>query len=245
MATALNQGFSWAIEQGFEQIFAFDQDSCPTTGMITTLQNKYNGYADNNHLAIVAPVVGDKQVNIHARFLRPKKGLFFERRFCKEQILSNISFSITSGALYNLKTYQAIGGFEDDFFIDYVDIEYCLRANQHSYKIIAACDAYLEHRLGDREKRKLLGRDHYPTFHSPLRWYYISRNRIPMLKKYALRFPHWLSFEIISSLYILIRMLLFENQKTTKLRAIFLGTRDGFRGQMGKASDETTKKLVQ
>ena len=244
VATALNQGFRWAIGQGFDQVIALDQDSCPTAGMVTTLQKKFNGYADNNRLAIVAPVVGDKLVNVQARFLRSKKGLFFERTSCKEQILSNISFSITSGSLYNLKIYQAIGGFKDDFFIDYVDIEYCLRTNQHSYKIIAACEAYLEHRLGEREKRELLGRDHYPTFHSPLRWYYISRNRIPMLKKYALRFPHWLSFEIISSVYILVRMLFFENQKTTKLCAIFLGTRDGLRGRMGKARDEITEKLA-
>ena len=245
VATALNQGFRWAIEQGFEQIFAFDQDSYPTTGMVTTLQKKFTEYADNNRLAVVAPVVGDRQINVHARFLRPKKGLFFERAACTEKTLTNISFSITSGSLYNLEAYQELGPFQDDFFIDYVDIEYCLRANQHGYKIIAVCDAYLEHRLGEREKRELFGRDHFPTFHSPLRWYYISRNRIPMLKKYALCFPHWLSFEIISSSYILIRMLFFETEKKAKLRAIFLGTRDGLRGQMGKASDETTKKLDQ
>ncbi|RLD05739.1 MAG: hypothetical protein DRI32_03775 [Chloroflexi bacterium] len=243
VATALNQGFRLAVEEGFEQIFTFDQDSSPTEGMLTALWETFKKTPKHDHLAVVSPVVGDSNVNIHARFLRAKKGLFFERVACMEEILPNISFSITSGSLFNLKAYQQLGVFQDDFFIDYVDIEYCLRANQADYQIIAVCDAYLEHRLGEREKRELLGRKHYPTFHSPLRWYYISRNRIPMLKKYALRFPHWFSFEIISSTYILIRMLLFETQKTIKLRAVFLGTFDGLRGRMGKATRDIERKL--
>ncbi len=244
VARALNQGFQWAIEEGFEEIFAFDQDSFLVYGAISALQKKMDTFTAKETLAIVSSVPRDLSVDVYARFLRQVKGFIFERVACEDEILRDISFTITSGALYNLSVYKELGPFRDDFFIDYVDTEYCLRANQAGYKIIALCDAYLEHRLGAREKRELLGRKHYPTFHSPLRWYYISRNRIPMLKKYALRFPHWLSFEIISATYILLRMLLFETQKMTKLKALFLGTRDGLRGRMGKASDETIKKLA-
>lgn len=241
IATALNQGFQWAIEQGFEEIITFDQDSFPAKGMVSTLQKTLETYQNST---IVAPVVADPLVKVEARYLRTLYKFFFERSICNNRVLKNISIVITAGSLHDLKIYQELGPFRDDFFIDYVDTEYCLRANQHGYKIIVACDAYLNHRLGEREKRNLLGRDHYPTFHSPLRWYYISRNRIPMLRKYAFRFPHWFFYEIIASSYTLIRMLLFENHKRAKLNAIFLGTRDGLREKMGKASDEIIKKLT-
>ena len=243
VAVALNQGFQWAIENGFDYIFTFDQDSYPATGMVSAMLNALVSYKGVSKLALVASTAKDTSVGKQARFLRAKNKFFYEWRSCEMGELENLTFAITAGTLYNLSVYQKLGPFRDDFFIDYVDIEYCLRTNQKGYKIIATCNAFLEHRLGDREKRKLLGREHFPTFHPPLRWYYISRNRIPMLKKYAFRFPHWFSFEIISSTYILIRMLLFETQKTTKLRAVFLGTLDGLRGQMGKASETIIKKL--
>ncbi len=243
VATALNQGFQWAISQGYEQIFAFDQDSSPSNGALFALQNFFDTYPNRQEISIVSSVPRDLQVGVQARFLRKKKGIMFERVACKGKNLTDISFTITSGALYNLNVYRKLGPFQDDFFIDYVDTEYCLRANQAGYKIIAVCNAHLEHRLGEREKRQLLGREHYPTFHSPLRWYYISRNRIPMLKKYALRFPHWFFFEIISGSYILLRMLLFENRKTKKLHAFILGTFDGLRGRMGKANELIEKTL--
>jgi rhamnosyltransferase len=243
IATALNQGFQWAIEEDFKQIITFDQDSFPAKGMVFTLQKALETYQKNQNLAIVAPIIADPLVKVKARYPRSKYKVFFERKACDGGVLENVTSVITAGSLYDLGIYQELGPFRDDFFIDYVDTEYCLRANQRGYKIIVACDAYLNHRLGEREKRNLLGRAHYPTFHSPLRWYYISRNRIPMLKKYALHFPHWLFYEIIASSYTLIRMLFFENHKWKKLVTIFLGTRDGLRGQMGKARDEIIEKL--
>ncbi len=243
IATALNQGFKWAIEQGFEEIITFDQDSFPAKGMVSALQKTIETYQNNQNLAIVAPIIADPLVEVEARYLRSLYKFFFERSVCDNRVLENISIVITAGSLYNLKAYQKLGAFQDDFFIDYVDTEYCLRVNQHGYKIIVACDAHLNHRLGEREKRKLLGREHYPTFHSPSRWYYISRNRIPMLKKYAFLFPHWFFYEIIASSYTLIRMLLFENQKRKKLLAIFLGTKDGIRGKMSKVEEKIEKHL--
>lgn len=243
VATALNQGFRWALEKGYSHLFAFDQDSQPSPGTMTALQNFVHHAPDRSSLAILSSVPRDLDVDVYARFLRPKKSIFFERVPCDGEMLTDISFTITSGSLYNLTAYQELGPFRDDFFIDYVDTEYCLRANQAGYKIVALCDAYLEHQLGARQKRELLGRKHYPTFHSPLRWYYISRNRIPMLKKYALRFPHWLSFEIVSASYIFLRMMLFEDQKKAKINAFLHGTWDGLRGRMGKISEKTEKTL--
>jgi rhamnosyltransferase len=150
-------------------------------------------------------------------------------------VLEDITYVITSGSLFNLEAYKDIGPFRDDFFIDYVDTEYCLRARRCEYRILVACEARLEHRQGERQKRALAGSDHYPTFHPPVRWYYSSRNRIAMLHLYAFRFPHWLTYEIVASLYTMMKLILFEPQKLAKLRAFLLGTLDGLRGRMGKA----------
>ena len=76
VATALNQGFQWAIDRGYKQIFAFDQDSSPSPGTISALQKNYGIYSNRYPLAIVTSVPRDLQVNVQARFLRPTKGFF-------------------------------------------------------------------------------------------------------------------------------------------------------------------------
>ncbi len=244
IAKALNQGFYWALEQGYSQVVAFDQDSHPAPGMLQTMIDVFS-YYDDIQLAVVAPKIVDAKVNFQARYLRQKNKLLFERVSCDEGVLENVTYIITSGSLHDLTAYQRIGPFRDDFFVDYVDTEYCLRARKKGYKLVVACQAQLNHRQGERQERVLWGSDHYPTFHSPLRWYYISRNRIQMLKNYAIRFPHWLTYEIVASVYTFLRMLLFETKKIVKLRALVRGTLDGILGRMGKAPEDVIKQLDQ
>lgn len=235
VATALNQGFRWAIENGFSYIFTFDQDSSPGHGMLEIMLDVYGTHSEDGRLAVVAPVVIDRVVNIQARFLRPRNKLLYERVTCNEEVLENVTFVITSGSLYDLAAYQQIGPFQDSFFIDYVDMEYCLRAQQHGYRIVVACKAHLDHRQGERQKRVFWGREHYPTFHSPLRWYFFGRNRVPMLRQYGFHFPYWFMYEVFAGIYIFTKMLLFETHKFAKLRAFFRGVLDGIRGRMGEA----------
>lgn len=243
IATALNQGFRWALEHGYHYIITFDQDSCPAPGMLPIMLKVLSSHVGDGNLAIVAPMVMDPKAEFEAFYLRPKNRLLFERVSCKEPVLENVTYVITSGSLYDLAAYQKIGPFRDDFFIDYVDTEYCLRAKEKGYKIIVACEAHLSYHQGNRQKRIFWKRDHFPTFHSPLRWYFSSRNRILMLRRYAIHFPHWLLYEMVASFYILIKMLLFETQKVEKLKAIFYGTLDGILGRMGKATDDVVKGL--
>jgi rhamnosyltransferase len=237
IATALNQGCCWALEQGYSHLIAFDQDSYPAPGMVSNMLEAFSAYNGNGRLAVIAPVVMDPIVDIQARYLRPKNILLYERVSCEGNVLENVTYVITSGSLFDLTVYQEIGPFRDDFFIDYVDMEYCLRARENGYRVVVACKAFLNHRQGDRQKRVFLGSEHFPTFHSPQRWYFIGRNRIPMLRRYALRFPHWLLYELVASFYVLVKMLLFETQRGPKLHALLLGTLDGIRGRMGKGVD--------
>jgi rhamnosyltransferase len=82
-----------------------------------------------------------------------------------------------------------------------------------------------------------MGRAEYPRFHSSLRWYYLSRNRIPMLKMYAVRFPYWFIYEVFNFVYGFLRMLLLEDQRREKVAAFFRGTWDGLRGRLGAVSN--------
>ncbi len=233
VAAALNQGVQRARELGFEWVLTLDQDSRPAKDMVQKLWAVYQNQAESDRIAIVAPQVIDADLDRRAPFLRRKWGFIYERVLCENVSLKDVTTVITSGALMRISAFETIGGFREDFFIDYVDTEFCLRAQLHGYKIIAACQAKLEHRLGNRKKVKVGPFTLMPTFHPPWRWYTINRNRIPMLKLYALRFPHWLVYELVATMYVLLRMLLTEDKRGAKLRAAIRGTWHGLRGWMG------------
>jgi rhamnosyltransferase len=243
IAAALNQGFARLVNQGSDLVFVFDQDSQPAPGMVETILDTFYSHPQREQIAIVAPMIEDPAGGITFRYMRPHGRFFFERIRSDSQKLEDVTIVITSGALYNLKAYQKIGPFRDDFFIDYVDTEYCLRAKQNGYTIVVNCKARLQHRLGNQQKRRVGPLTMHPTFHSPLRWYYISRNRIPMVLLYAYRFPHWFFYELVNNSYGLIRLLLFEDKKASKLLAMLLGTLDGLNRRMGPISN-SKKALI-
>jgi rhamnosyltransferase len=242
-ATVLNQGFSWAIDQGSDFIFVINQDSQPAFGMVRTLLDTFLSHKNQEQIAIVAPVVKDSLIGRNIPNLSSNGRFRYKRTECTEDSLENVSIVITSGALYNLNVYKKLGPFRDEFFIDYVDTEYCLRAKQCGYDIIVACKAHLYHRLGNQQTKQIGPFEMHPTYHSPLRWYYISRNRIPMYRLYAFRFPYWLLYELIINSYGLVRLLLFEDQKINKLLAMLLGTLDGLNRHMGPISN-SRKALI-
>lgn len=232
VATALNQGFRWAAQCGFDYVLTLDQDSSPASEMVQKLLEVYKSHPETASIAIVAPNIIDSAVGIFARHLRSKRRFFFELVTCEHGLLDDAVFVITSGSLCNLSAYQTIGGFQDDLFIDYIDIEYCLHARALGYKIIVLGDALLVHSLGAREERQILGKKEYPRFHSPLRWYYQSRNKILVLKKYLLENPFLFFYEGMGTVYGVLRMLLFEDQRLQKIAAIFRGSLDAFLGKV-------------
>lgn len=240
IAKALNQGFDHARRLGFEWAVSFDQDSIPTVGFLDALWRTYEqSIATNTPAALVGPNIVDLATpDASYKWLCQWKGLpFLYRRIgCYLGDLKNVSVAITSGSLTNLRIHQDIGGFREDFFIDYVDTEYCLRLKQNGYAIVVCAKALLHHRLGERKSFSALGHEFRPTFHSPVRLYYIFRNRIPMLRAYSFRYPHWFFFDTVAAVYNLLRITLFEDCKGSKLKSCLKGTWAGLIGKSGPIS---------
>ena len=233
VAAAWNVGVSRAMALGFELVLILDQDSTPKPGMVDALLRTYELHPDRERIAILAPQFEDPIPAIRPRFVRKTRGFLFERALCEGDWLDDVSIVIGSGCVLDASIYRTLGGFREDFFIDYVDTDYCLRALERGYRIVVACAAKLEHRLGDRTVERRGPLVLYPTRHSPARWYYMSRNRIYMLRLHALRSPHWLTFEIANSAFWLLRMLVAEDRRAEKAKAVLRGTWDGLCGRTG------------
>jgi rhamnosyltransferase len=141
---------------------------------------------------------------------------------------------ITSGSLLPLAAHFAIGPFRDEFFIDYVDEEYCFRARAKGYRVIRSRKQIMLHTIGSPTLHKTLWIRKWTSNHAPDRRYYIARNNTVLLREYGnCRAGTWILKSLGRSLRLCKRIALYERMKTRKIAAVMHGWWDGVRGNMG------------
>lgn len=237
IAAALNEGIKALRAMGLRWAVTFDQDSVPDKDMVRKLCETVNRRSDRDRIALAVPNIVDVNVpSVRQRWLKPHSAVrfLFRRERCHDGAEIEVTAAITSGALTNLAVMEAVGFFREDFFIDYVDTEYCLRVLSRRFKVVVNCDATLFHRLGNKQDIRIGSVSFRPSHHSVKRRYYIARNSVPMTFTYGLRFPHWLLFDVCASLYNFAKITVFEKDRFVKLVTAILGFVDGFRRRMGR-----------
>jgi rhamnosyltransferase len=233
VAAALNRGAAWASDRGCEWIVAFDQDSRPQRGMVDAL---WAVHESNSLAAVIGPRIQEEGAVVSRyRWVRrhPMCPMLFQRVGATNQDLMEVTMLVTSGSLIELALWRRLGGFDEALFIDYIDTDYCLRAIRAGRRVAVAANAVLEHRLGDRQTDRLLGREFRPTHHAAFRHYYMARNRVRMWGRHAMAVPHWSLFDLCFAGFNGFRVLAFEKKRWWKLKAIMLGTWDGLFGRFG------------
>jgi rhamnosyltransferase len=220
VASALNTGATLALANGYRYLLTMDQDSRAAAGMVTTLLQCLSEL-DSNRVGIVSPVHVSKP-GMSSTYDEP----------CRR-----VRYVMTSGNLLNLSAYQAVGTFMDDLFIDFVDVEYCLRLNARGYSVFQVMNAHLEHLVGDLVNVTFITSLFSVTSHSPLRMYYKTRNRFLVGNLYRTEFPAFRCQDRLRFFLEMCRLLLFEPQKIEKIRMLWRGWCDYREGKLGKYAE--------
>jgi rhamnosyltransferase len=221
IAAALNTGIRWAIAKGFDWVALFDQDSTAEDSLIAKMIAEYQSRPDREHVAIVVPKYIDRRSNLEMPLARTKTGEIMVVR--------------TSGSLMPASVFARAGWFLEDFVIDQVDYEYCLRLNKFGYKIIACPSAVLIHSLGERQRHSVLGLFNIiTTHHNAKRRYYITRNRVRMVQSYWRSHPAYCLDLVALTVKDTVKILLVEKPRFKKIRNTALGFRDALINRMGK-----------
>jgi rhamnosyltransferase len=231
VAHAQNAGIAWARECGAHYIVLLDQDSDPATDMIERLVGAAETMAAQGYsVAAVGPNHLDIQRGNPPPFIRVR-GLRVERCFCTEpDAIIPVDYLISSGCLIPMATLDVVGGMTEELFIDYVDIEWCMRAKHRGYQSFGACGAIMQHRIGDAPI-SFCGRK--VPLHSPLRHYYLFRNAVWM---YRQKWPplHW---KLTDGYRLFLKYgfyALFTKSRLEHLHMMTLGIWHGLRGRNGR-----------
>ena len=231
IAAAQNIGISRAKKLGADYVLLSDQDSVPDGAMAMALMaaiEKMRG--SGAQVACAGPRYLDVRQQNPPPFIRVR-GLRLERCRCDTpDAVVPVDYLIASGCLIPMAVLEQVGGMREDLFIDYVDIEWGLRARRLGYQSVGVCAAHMVHSLGDHPIH-FLGRR--LPLHSPLRHYYHFRNAILLYREAWLP----LNWKLVDGWRLLLKYgfyTLFAKPRLEHLRMMSLGILHGLLGRAGK-----------
>jgi Predicted glycosyltransferases len=229
IATGINQGVELLLKAGCSSALIFDQDSEPSTQLLEALpQLLKEEQRQRGRVALIGPAYEDARLGGVAPFVR--FGYLKLQRVAPvgTQPLE-IDFLISSGSCINLAAWRDIGPMDDALFIDFVDLEWCVRARSKGYAVLGAPGLRLAHELGG-EPVRVFGRQ-YPS-HSPLRHYYLFRNAVALIKRSYIPWT-WKSTELVKFPIRLAIYGLFLQPRLSHLRMASVGIWHGLTNRMG------------
>ncbi|KVN13300.1 rhamnosyltransferase [Burkholderia sp. MSMB1552] len=229
IAAALNRGVDALIRGGFEIAILFDQDSDPPMNLLSELPRVLlDTNATGLQVALAGPAYEDRRLRGVAPFVRFGWGKL-KRIPPVGDVPIDVDFLITSGSCINLACWSDIGVMDEALFIDFVDLEWCVRAKQKGYRVVGVPWLRMTHELGG-EPVRVLGRA-YPM-HGPLRHYYQFRNVVALVKRASMPMT-WKTTELVKLPVRLLVYCFFPTDRKAHLKMAWRGIVDGWRGRLG------------
>jgi rhamnosyltransferase len=226
IAGAYNRGAEVLLARQCDLIFLLDQDSDIDASFFAGMMQAAAGLSG-------AFLIGPKIYEIALQRCMPV--IPPDKRFPKPLRIDDQTAGlfptlciISSGSAISAAAYCKLGAFREDYFIEYVDVEYSLRAKSQGVPVYMNAAVTLRQNNGRIERHGKL----FTTNHAAWRRYYIARNTVHCLRLYrSYSGLHW--FSGLMAIHQGMLVLLFDSQKLKKVAAIVCGYLDGLFGRLG------------
>jgi rhamnosyltransferase len=234
IAKAHNVGIQAAIDNQCTHVILFDQDSTPPIDMVNILlDNEEYILRSGENLASVGPAYRDAKTNEIAPAIRVA-GLIV-RKFklnTGDHRPVPTDHLISSGSLIRTCVLKNIGFMREELFIDWVDIEWGIRAKSLGYGHYICPSTIMSHSIGDKFVEFMGKRINQ---HSDMRKYYIVRNAVCLALDSHLPMPWRIRILLKTPLYIVFHS--FQAKKgniKTIVKLMILAISDGINGRLGR-----------
>lgn len=221
ISKALNIGMNYAIESNFKYALLLDQDSTIGDNAVELMLKGF----EHGKTGMVVPQI------VYINGKADKVDI--------ENDFNSISHAITSGSIVDLsivnyESWENGEFFNEDFFIDCVDFDFCLELRGRGYNILKSTKAKLYQRLGEMDEKKVLFFKFYPSNHNKIRRYYITRNRLYMWKKYHKIQTKYVIKDMLYAFREFMLLIFFESDRKEKFKYMWKGINDYTRKKVGK-----------
>lgn len=230
IAAAQNAGIRAAIDRGAQTVAFFDQDSVPGPKLLPTLIAAL-GLPPQG---VAAPICLDARTgDEYPPFRFNKWGWAKPVHAARSAENVAADLIISSGSVAAVDVFDKAGLMDEDFFIDYVDLEWCIRCRQAGIPITVVSSVTMSHSIGN----DVVKYGSVTTYvHSPVRAYYRLRNAFMLLRKRHVPLLY-ACHEIAAALVHHILQLQPSQNRAEHLRFGLRALVDGMMGTRGKLKD--------
>jgi rhamnosyltransferase len=233
IAHAQNAGVVQALAAGADILVFFDQDSKARPGLLKSL----TGSLTVGSPEIVSPICIDDTTNIAQPAERVNEYGFATKVYGSEtHTRYPVDIVISSGTAATREVFDIAGMFDETFFIDFVDTEWCLRCRSKNIPIYVVPTAVMRHTIGFGYVR--VG-PFTVLLHSPARCYYQIRNCFLLFRRSHV--PRiWAVRQLLAVTLSRTLLLFFVKSPSSYLKSYMLAVRDGLKG-IGGAGPRTVR----
>ena len=232
IAFAHNKGFELARLNNDSHVILLDQDSELADNTVSTLLSQEEELIKSGvKVAAIGPVFIDEKTGDAAPALfHTTWGTGKHKVDLSSMLPVRSTYIISSGSLISIETVNAIGGMQENLFIDWVDIEWCERASLLGYHSYLTPSVKMKHSIGD-EFAIFFGRK--INLHSDFRNYFIVRNAVYLAFWSKLRYQS--RFQFIRKVpYYLVCYSLMSKSKFQSVQLLCGAIKDGVCRNMNK-----------
>jgi rhamnosyltransferase len=216
LAGALNLGLA-RVPADAEAVLFLDQDSVLPPELVEGLL----GHLADPAIGVVGPTPVDAAT-----------GVRYERDADRHAAVDDRPSIITSGMLVRRSCFGEVPGFREDFFVDCVDSDFCLRVRRAGRRVVRDAALVLphsigsgrEHRLGPLTVRVL----HYPAW----RHYWIVRNGLVLTREFGGRERGFALTNALFTARWLVVTVLFDDHRRSSVPAVLQGLLHGLTGRV-------------
>lgn len=169
-----------AFSDGADFISIIDQDSVLPNNFRNSVEVFSNKYSE----AVCAPIHTDinRENQLCFRYLFRSLGIKKEKIIIHENMDEYIEtdFCIGSGMTVSQNIWEKVGGFDDTFFIDCADLDFCLKLFSEKIKIYLMSSCLMKHEIGSPRERVIFFN---VSMHKPIRHYYYFSSILCLLRK--------------------------------------------------------------
>jgi rhamnosyltransferase len=220
LAGGLNAGIKCAIKNGSEFLLLLDQDTILKIETLKEYFSESTRLLEDKKIACCGPSFIDIKFG--------KKHGFANYGFLKinakpthESAVSCL-YLMTSATMISKDVFNVVGLMDESLFIDYIDVEWCLRARSRGYNILGLSEFEFLHNVGDSVKNILWLK---VPVHNKFRLYYQTRNFIYLFRRGYIPF-YWKVCELIYEFKRAFFYLIIDRKN---LFVLLKGFQDGFK----------------
>jgi GT2 family glycosyltransferase len=186
-----------AVEKRHDWVWTFDADSTPNDDALEALLEGTESLGNTDgEVGMAAGLAIHKETDTcyppllwHEGFVDPPPQLLRQPIWFADLVMG-------SGCMVRREVVEKVGVPRADFFMYFLDYEYCLRVRSYGYRIAVITRSHFAHEVGNARKVRLPGYSRLWSDHAPWQEYYMSRNIMyaawrlhpsPATKRFAVR----------------------------------------------------------